>query len=172
MRTRALTLLDLQTYIIDIYQCYKDNPQILDAQSPYFIDTPQQVQELLIPYIEVNDSMIRGIFDDKEQYLYGIVLFDIMRVTPDGSSCEIHIATAKPIWGKILIDTYKQMLNEVIFDSMYCMIPANCVLAIRIAKAIGFKKTGYIPKAIPYVNSKKQIKMYDLQIYSLQKGKL
>lgn len=127
MKTRALTLLDLQTYMIDIYQCYKDNPQIIDAQSPYSIATPQQVQELLIPYIEVNDSMIKGIFDDKEQYLFGIVMFDVMRITPDGSSCEIHIATAKPIWGKMLIDTYKQMLDELIFDNLYCSIPANCV---------------------------------------------
>ncbi len=171
MKTRALTLQDLQTYIIDIYQCYKDNPQIMDLQTPCPVDTPQQVQDFLIPYIEVDDSMVEGIFDDKEQYLYGIVIFDNMRITPECSTCEVHIATAKPIWGKMLMDAYREMLHKLIFDNFYCMIPSNCVLAIRLAKAVGFKKTGYIPKALPYINSKNQLKMYDLQIYSLQRRK-
>lgn len=169
MKTRKLSLVDLQIYMLDIYQCYKDNPMILDVQSPYSLATPLEVVEFLAGFIEVDDSMIKGIFDDKEEYLYGIVIFDNMRITPNCSTCEIHIATAKPIWGKILTDTYKQMIEETVFDNLYCMIPANCVLAIRVAKAVGFKKTGYIPKALPYINSKKELRMYDLHIYSLQR---
>lgn len=172
MKTRALTLGDLQVYSNDIFNCYKDNPMILDAQSPYSLDTPLAVQEFLAGYIEVDDSMIKGVFDDREEFLYAIVIFDNMRITPDGNTCEVHIASSKSVWGRMLINIYKGMIRESIFDNMYCMIPANCVLAIRVARQVGFNKTGYIPRALPYKNSKGLIKMYDLHIYSLEKGDL
>ena len=47
MKTRALTLGDLQVYSNDIFNCYKDNPMILDAQRPYSLDTHLAVQEFL-----------------------------------------------------------------------------------------------------------------------------
>lgn len=172
MKTRALTLSDLQIYANDIFTCYKDNPMILDAQSPYSLDTPLSVQEFLAGYIEVDDSMIKGIFDNKEEFLYGIVIFDNMRITPDASTCEIHIASSKSVWGRMLINIYRDMIRECLFNNLYCMIPENCVLAIRVARQVGFRKTGYIPKALPYKNRNNEIKMYDLHIYSLEKDKL
>lgn len=55
------------------------------------------------------------------------------------------------------------------FNVLYCEIPSIAVNAIRMAKAMGFKKTGYIPTALPYVNSKGEEKLYDIQILTMEK---
>ena len=87
------------------------------------------------------------------------------------SSAEVHIATSKAIWGKMVLGIYKEILEYSIFSNLYCMIPQNCVLAIGMAKRMGFKKTGYIPKALPYRNRKNELRLYDLQIFSMEKNK-
>lgn len=156
---------ELELYLDDIVECYKDNPQILDSQSPYCLTNKEGAMVFLSSYVNSKDSMVIGIVDDREEFLYGLILFDNIRMA-DKKSAECHIVASKQVWGKIILDIYKDALNSSVFDVLYCMIPANCVLAIRIAKQLGFKKTGYIPKVIPYINVKGIERLYDLQVYS------
>lgn len=168
MKYRPIEQKDLELYIDDIISCYKDNPMIFDLQCPYSMSTYQGAETFLGSFVDSKDSIVLGIFDEREEYLYGIVIFDNIRMTQT-STAEVHIATSKAIWGKIVLDMYKEILEYSLFSSLYCMIPQNCVLAIGMAKRMGFKKTGYIPKALPYKNKKGEVHLYDIQIFSMEK---
>lgn len=168
MKHRQITTEDLHRYVEDIISCYKDNPMIFDCQCPYSMSTPLGVEAFLGSYVDSRDSSVIGIFDDKEEYLYGIIIFDNIR-TAQTTSAEVHIATAKALWGKMILDIYKDIIKYSIFDNLYCMIPQNCVLAIGMVKRLGFKKTGYIPKALPYRNRNNELILYDIQVYSLER---
>lgn len=168
MKHRILTNSDLEKYLDDIIECYKDNPQILDSQNPYCLSNRDGARLFVGSFINAEDSLVMGVFDNKEDNLYGVVIFDRIRMA-DKRSAEVHIASSRQVWGRIIFDIYKDILNTCIFDVLYCQIPQNCVLAIGLVKRLGFKKTGYIPKAIPYVNIKGIERLYDLQIYSIEK---
>ena len=170
MKHRPLEQKDLELYTDDIISCYKDNPTIFDVQCPYSMGTPQGVKTFLGSFVDSKDSIVLGIFDDREDYLYGVVIFDNIRMAQT-SSADVHIATSKAIWGRMVLGIYKEILEYSIFSNLYCMIPQNCVLAIGMAKRMGFKKTGYIPKALPYRNRKNELRLYDLQIFSMEKNK-
>ena len=143
---------------------------IFDLQCPYSMSTYQGVKTFLGSFVDSKDSIVLGIFDEREEYLYGIVIFDNIRMAQT-STAEVHIATSKAIWGKIVLDMYKEILEYSLFSNLYCMIPQNCVLAIGMAKRMGFKKTGYIPKALPYKNRKGEVYLYDIQIFSMEKNR-
>ena len=162
MKYRQLTLEDCKKYSEDIIKCYSDCHLIFDSQSP--------INDMFKPYflggfVDADDALALGIFDDDEEYLYGMVIFDNIRFA-NKSCAEVHIVTDKAIWGKKLRDIYNKILLGSIFDTLYCQVPSIAVNVIAICKRLGFKKTGYIPDALPYVNSKGEEKMYDLQIYT------
>ncbi|MBQ2350087.1 MAG: hypothetical protein II393_02305 [Cytophagales bacterium] len=169
MITSILKEEDLEIYRDDIYQAYKDNPQVADEQCPGYENTPECCVEYLRMFITATDSMVMGIFDEEKEFLYGVIIFDNIRLTEDGNSSEVHIATSRDIWGKDFLDIYRDIIDKNFFDVLYCIIPAKCRPAIGLCKSLGFKKTGYIPKAIPYKTIKGEIKMYDKLIYTLQK---
>lgn len=170
MKYRPIEQKDLELYIDDIISCYKDNPMIFDLQCPYSMSTYLGVKTFLGSFVDSRDSIVLGIFDEREEYLYGVVIFDNIRMA-QASTAEVHIATSKTIWGKIVLDIYKEILEYSLFSNLYCMIPQNCVLAIGMAKRMGFKKTGYIPKALPYKNRKGEVYLYDIQIFSMEKNR-
>lgn len=170
MKHRLIEQKDLELYIDDIISCYKDNTMIFDLQCPYSMSTYQGVKTFLGSFIDSKDSIVLGIFDEREEYLYGVVIFDNIRMAQT-STAEVHIATSKAIWGKMVLDIYKEILEYSLFSNLYCMIPQNCVLAIGMAKRMGFKKTGYIPKALPYKNRKGEVYLYDIQIFSMEKNR-
>ena len=163
MKYRQLTLDDCNKYSQDIIKCYEDCHLIFDSQNP--IKTNISKPYFVGGFVIADDSLVLGIFDDKEQFLYGVVIFDNIRFA-NKSCAEVHIVTSKEIWGRKIRDIYTQILQGCIFDTLYCQVPSIAVNVIAICKRLGFKKTGYIPDALPYVNSKGEEKMYDLQIYS------
>lgn len=166
MKYRTLTEKDCFTYRKDIIKCYKDCHLIFDSQSP--IPQDYEYHELLRGFVNAKDSLVYGIFDSDEYYLYGIVIFDNIRIA-DKSGAEVHIVTDKAIWGKKIKNIYGEMLQGCIFDTLYCQIPTIAVHTIALCKRLGFKKTGYIPDILPYVNAKGEEKMYDLQIYTYRR---
>lgn len=173
MNVRALTLYDVQRFEDDIIQCYLDNLQIQDSQCPVNFTNRDEVIDYLFGYIEDSKSFVTGIFDKDEEYLFGLVIYDGVRMTDDGNSAELHLVTCKDMWGKDFLDVYKDMLSGTIFDTLYCLIPSYCRPVIGLIKKLGFKKTGYVPKVLPYKNLKGQEKMYDVLIYSWRKdGKI
>ena len=161
MKHRVLRQNDCAQYSDDLFQCFKDNPQILDEESIDYFESLEKSVNYVEDLIGSPDSMVVGIFDDDEEFLYGIVIFDQMRFSKDGNSAQLHIAISKDIWGKDFLDVYREMIHNSRFDVMYCMIPAKCRATIGFVKTLGFKKTGYIPKAIPYKDRNGKIKMYD-----------
>lgn len=168
LKYRHLRDIDLIKYAKDLARCYADNHLILDEQACINLDTIERVQDFLLGFIESKDSMVVGIFDSREQILFGIVIFDNMRIA-DSSCAEVHIAVSKELWGKLTRNIFTQMLRECGFDVLYCQIPKIAVRAISMCKCLGFKKTGYIPKALPYTNSKGETKMYDINFYVYQR---
>lgn len=162
MKYRNLKIEDCQMYRNDIIKCYNDCHLIFDSQSP--IPQDFDLAYFLSTFIVATDSIVLGIFDDKEEYLYGLVIFDNIRFA-NKSCAEVHIITDRAIWGKKIKDIYNQILEGCILDTLYCQVPTIAVNVIAICKRLGFRKTGYIPDALPYVNSKGEEKMYDIQIY-------
>ena len=117
----------------------------------------------------INVSNVNAnIFDDEEEFLYGLVIFDNIRMA-NKASAQVHIVNDKSIFGKKVRDIYKHIIETCGFDILYAEIPSIAVHAIGMCKRLGFKKTGYIPEALPYVNSKGIEQMYDIQIWSLIK---
>ena len=168
MHYRTLKRHDVFEHDEDILKCYQDNKLILDSQNPLYIDSIPSAIEFLLGYVEGEDSMVVGIFDDCEIYLYGLVIFDNMRCV-DKFVSEVHIAITKEIWGKKVKEILDDMLEHCLFDVIYCTIPQIAVHAIAMVKRMRFKKTGYIPCALPYVNSKGEEKLYDLNIFCYRK---
>lgn len=163
MKYRKLEVEDVNKYAQDIDKIYKDCHLIFDSQNSIPNRMPMWV--FVDSFVDSPESMALGIFDDDEQYLYGLVIFDNIRFA-NKSCAEVHIVTDKAIWGKKLRDIYSKIMQGCIFDTLYCQIPSIAVSAIAICKRLGFKKTGYIPDALPYVNSRGEERMYDLQIYT------
>lgn len=168
MHYRTLKRKDVIEYGEDILKCYEDNKLIFDSQNPILIDNVHSAMEFLLGYVEGLDSMVVGIFDDCELYLYGIVIYDNMR-NVDKFVSEVHIAITKEIWGRKVKAILDDMLDRCLFDVIYCTIPQIAVNAIHMVKRMGFKKTGYIPCALPYINSKGEEKLYDLNIFCYRK---
>lgn len=167
MRYRKLQLEDLFNYGKDILHCYECNHFVLDEQSFIVPDL-----DFIRGFLDAPDSMIIGLFDNNEKYLYGLIIFDNIRFGNKGESCaEVHIINDKAIWGKKVRDLYTEVLNNSIFSTIYCMIPQIAVAPIALCKRLGFKKTGYIPKALPYTNSRGEENMYDINIMCWRKEK-
>ena len=170
MKFRTLNHGDIYTYRNDIFKCYNDCKLILDSQSIININCPQDAEDFIHGFAEAKDSDVWGIFDDNEEYLYGLIIFDNIRFC-NKSCAQVHIVNDKAIWGHKIRDIYKDIINSTIFDTLYCEIPSIAVHPIAMCKRLGFKKTGYIPDALPYANSKGEEKMYDLQIYTWRRDK-
>ena len=168
MHDRVLDIDDLYKYCNDALVCYQDNRLIFDSQNPILIDDFDSMYGFLHSYITSPDSMVVGIFDDHEDFLYGLVIFDNMRCV-DKFVAEVHIAISKEVWGKPIKEVFDRMLKNVLFDVIYCTIPQIAVRAIGMVKRMGFKKTGYIPCALPYINAKGEEKLYDLNIFTYRK---
>ncbi len=170
MKTRYLTLNDLENFMDDIVKACRDNPQITDYQGYLKLDNEVEIIQACINYIEAKDSLVEGIFDNKEEYLFGFIVYDNIRLTDDGNSAELHLCTSKDIWGTDFITIYKGILSYTLFDVLYALVPAKCRTTIAFMKKLGFKKTGYIPKSIPYVTAKNEVKMFDQLIYVWEKN--
>lgn len=168
MKFRKLTIKDCEKYKDDLFSCYKTNHLILDNQNNICINTPVSACHFVQSFIEASDSTVTGIFDDQEKYLYGIVIFDNIRFG-EKSCAEVHIVNDKSIFGKRVRDIYNDIINSLPFNTIYCMIPSIAVHPIAICKKLGFKKTGYIPDALPYTNSLGEEKMYDIQIWTYRR---
>lgn len=169
MLVRTLKIEDLDIYRDDINQCYSDNPQVTDIQNPLNFSKEDERIRFLESYIRDIESFVDGIFDDEQEYLYGIIIYEGIRLTNDGNSAQVHILISRDMWGKNYLDVYKELINSSMFDVLYAMIPSCCRGATTLCKRLGFKKTGYVPKALPYKNIKGEVKMFDELIYSLQK---
>lgn len=165
MRTRYLKNEDLIKYKGDITQCYLDNLQIMDSQSPLDFTKEEDIISYIYPLIDGLESAVMGIFDDNEEYLFGLIVYDGIRLTEDGNAAQLHLASCKEMWGSEFISVYEEELRVSMFNTLYCMIPSYCRSIISLIKKLGFKKTGYIPKALPYTNLKGKTKMYDELIY-------
>lgn len=168
MKFRTLNHGDVYLYRNDIYKCYKDCNLIFDSQNIIDIKDAQDAENFIHNFVDAKDSTVMGILSDSEEFLYGIVIFDNIRFA-NKSCAQIHIVTDKAIWGRKIKDIYTELLNGCIFDTLYCEIPSIAVHPIAMCRRLGFKKTGYIPEALPYVNSNGEEKMYDLQIYTYRK---
>lgn len=168
MHYRSLKRSDAFKYCEDLLKCYQDNRLIMDCQNPISIDTERRATEFILGYIEGKDSIVVGIFDDRETYLYGIVIFDNIR-NVDKFVSEVHIAITRELWGRKVKSILDDMLDKCLFDVIYCTIPQIAVNAIAMVRRMKFKKTGYIPCALPYINSKGEEKLYDLNIFCYRK---
>ena len=169
MKTRYLTLDDLENFREDIVEACKDNPQITDYQGFLDLNNDDDIINTCRLYITSKDSSVEGIFDNREDYLFGFIVYDNMRLTDDGNSAELHLCTSKDIWGTDFLAIYKGILKHVIFDVLSAIVPSRCRTTIAFMKKLGFNKTGYIPKSIPYVTSKGEVKMFDQLIYTWEK---
>lgn len=169
MKFRTIDIQDSFEYSQDIYKIYKDCPLIFDSQNPVNIDTIRDCTSFIRGFIIAKDSDVWGIFDDNEEYLYGLIIFDNIRFC-NKSCAQVHIVNDKAIWGHKIRDIYREIINSTIFDTLYCEIPSIAVHPIAMCKRLGFKKTGYIPDALPYINSNGEEKMYDLQIYTWRRN--
>ena len=168
MKYRQIKEQDLFKFAQDIKSCYNSCHLVFDDQNPLKDLNTEGLLNFLKGYIEAEDSTVVGILDDEEKYLYGIIIFDNIRMGVKNSA-EVHIVNDRSIWGHRIKDIYKQVIHCSIFDILYAEIPAIAVGAIGMCRRLGFKKTGYIPSIAPYTNSKGEEKMYDVQIWSLVK---
>ena len=170
MKYRTLYHGDLFVYRSDIFKCYHDCNLIFDSQNVIDIKDEHDSENLLHGFVEAKDSLVLGILDDKEEFLFGIIIFDNIRFA-NKSCAQVHIVTDRAIWGRKIKDIYTEILKVSIFDTLYCEIPSIAVHPIAMCKRLGFKKTGYIPDALPYKNAQGEEKMYDLQIYTYRRNK-
>lgn len=171
MKHRVLTLQDIETYAEDIFLTYLDNKLIFDSQNAYSVTDVDTAKVFLRVYVDSPESMVIGIFDNDEEHLYGIVIYDGIRICGSKSCAEAHIAARRNVWGMLILTIYKKLLAESIYTTIFCKIPTIAVHAIRIAKKLGFKKTGYIPDNLPYVNSRGEERMYDTIILTYRRDK-
>lgn len=170
MKYRLITAGDCYKYRNDIFQAYESCHLIFDSQNPYKPETIEECCNYIAEYATSNDSIVYGVFDDNEDYLYGIVIFDNIRATKENSCAEVHIVNDKSIFGRKIRGVYEDLIIACGIDNLYVQVPSIAVHSIALCKRLGFKKTGYIPKALPYVNSVGEEKMYDIQIFSYNKG--
>lgn len=171
MHTRFLTREDIRKYEDDLAMCYSDNLQIMDDECEVDFTNRDELLDYLFGLMDNNYSAIQGIFDDEEDFLFGVIIYDSIRLTDDGNSAQLHLATCKEMWGKDYLYIYQEELKKTFFDVLYCMVPAFCRPVIGLLKKLDFEKTGYVPKALPYTNSKGITKMHDELIYVYQRRK-
>lgn len=164
MKYRKINVEDLYKYGNDIIKCYESNNLVFDSQNPL---TPSV--EFLQGFVEAPDSIVVGILSDDDKFLYGLVIFDNIRFGIGGSCAEVHIVNDRAIWGHKIRDIYREMIDNCEFSVLYCQIPSIAVAALALCKRLGFKKTGYIPRALPYINNKGEERLYDIQIMSLER---
>lgn len=170
MKHRILQKSDVWNYGDDLLSMYQTNRLVIDSQSPLDLSNRDSVCEFIEPFVTSNDSMVVGIFDEQEKYLYGIVIFDNIRFDEVNSCAQIHIVNDKSIFGKKVRNIYGEIIESMPFTTLYCEIPSIAVHAIAVCKRAGFKKTGYIPLALPYKNIKGEEKLYDLQIFTYRRS--
>lgn len=168
MKYRQMKEQDLFKFAQDIKSCYDSCHLVFDDQNPLKGLNTEGLLLFLKDYIEADDSSITAILDDDEKFLYGIIIFDNIRMGVKNSA-QVHIVNDRSIWGHRIKDIYKQIIYCSIFDILYAEIPAIAVGAIGMCRRLGFKKTGYIPSIAPYTNSKGEEKLHDMQIWSLIK---
>lgn len=170
MKYRNLIKEDVKRYLDDIVSCYNSNKFILDSQSPLDFLNPENLYNFILGFIEAEDSMVTGLFDDKEQFLYGLVIFDSIRFGQDcKAAAEVHIAVDRTAFGKLTFELLKEMQRDCVFTTLFCHIPDIANRAIRLVKALDFKKTGYIPSCLPYTNLKGVEDLHDVQIWTYNK---
>lgn len=168
MKYRQLKEQDLFKFTQDIKSCYNSCHLIFDDQNPLKGLNTEGLLLFLKSYIEADDSSITAILDDEEKFLYGIIIFDNIRMGVKNSA-QVHIVNDRSIWGHRIKDIYKQIIQCSIYNILYAEIPSIAVGAIGMCKRLGFKKTGFIPSIAPYTNSRGEEKVHDMQIWSLVK---
>lgn len=170
MKYLQLTSTDIDLYRDDIFSCYNSNKFIFDSQN-YLLDSDMEgLTEFLKNFITAPDSMVVGLFDNDNNFLYGIVIFDSIRFgTGNLLTAEVHIAVDRKAFGKLTLNLLKQLRDECGFTTLFCHIPDIANRAIGLCKRLGFKKTGYIPNCLPYINLKGEEKLHDVQIWVYNK---
>lgn len=164
--------INLSRYQDDIVKCFTDNKLIFDSQHRLNNNSNKDdILNYVYSFIQQKDCLAYGLFDNNKQFLYGLVLFENMRFGENANCAQAHIALSKLIWGETSSKVLEGILKDCIFDVVYCQIPSRAVPAIRLAKKLGFKKTGYVPKCIPYVNSEGREILYDLYTLTWRKCK-
>ena len=161
---------DIRIYRDDIYSCYNSNKFIFDSQN-YLLDANLDgLSEFLEGFITSPDSMVVGLFDDNRNFLYGIVIFDSIRFGQlNLATAEVHIAVDRKAFGKLTLDLLRHLRDECGFTTLFCHIPDIANRAIGLCKRLEFKKTGYIPNCLPYINLKGEEKLHDVQIWTYNK---
>lgn len=164
---------DIKTYQDDIYSCYNSNKFIFDSQN-YLIDSDLEgLTEFLEGFTTSPDSMAVGLFDNNKNFLYGIVIFDSIRFgIHNFATAEVHIAVDRKAFGKLTFELLKQLRDECNFTTLFCHIPDIANRAIGLCKRLGFKKTGYIPNCLPYINLRGEEKLHDVQIWTYNKANI
>lgn len=168
MHFRQLKEEDCVKYAHDIFSCYQTNHLILDNQNCICLDTETKASHFIRDFVNAPDSYVLGVFDDVEKFLYGLVIVDCMRFGKK-SCAEVHITNDKSMFGLKVRKLYERIRDALPFDTLYCQIPSIAVHPIAIVKHLGFKKTGYIPDALPYTNAMGEENMYDIQIWTLRR---
>lgn len=167
---RELTDIDIDLYRDDIYSCYNSNKFIFDSQNYLLKSSVEELADFLKGYVRAVDSIVVGLFDDNNTFLYGIVIFDSIRFGINNlATAEVHIAVDRKAFGKLTLDLLKQLRDECGFTTLFCHIPDIANRAIGLCKRLGFKKTGYIPNCLPYVNLNREEKLHDVQIWVYNK---
>lgn len=162
MHYRSLSYKDLYIYKESLFTAFKDNCLILDEQNELHLDNSIELCKFLAKYIEAKDSLLIGLFDEGQNR--GYVILDNIRISEENSCAQVHLAVSKSLRGKKALQILKDIRDNSNLDMFYCEIPSIAIHAINICKKLGFKKTGYIPKNLPYTNALGQKKMYDTYI--------
>ncbi len=154
----------------DIVSCYNSNKFVFDSQNSICC-TSEGLIAFLKTFTESPDSIVVGLFDDNYNFLYGLVIFDNIRFDGKGvkSVAEVHIAVDRSAFGKLTFKLLEDLRDECSFTTLFCHIPDIANRAIGLCKKLGFKKTGYIPNCLPYINLKGEEKLHDVQIWTYNK---
>lgn len=168
MKFKELTIGDVVEFAPDILKCYNDCSLIFDSQNPIKLYDTTDVIDFLSNFVLGKDSEVIGIISDSEEFLYGVIIFDNIRFA-NKSCAQCHIINDKAIWGRKVKGLYEKILGDYKLDTIYCEIPSCAPHVIAMCKRLGFKKTGYIPEALPYRNLQGIAKMYDILIYTYQR---
>lgn len=162
---------DIKKYKDDIHSCYSSNKFIFDSQNYLSSLDSEELLEFLCGFVTSPDSIVIGLFNNNKDFLYGLVIFDCIRFGVNSlSAAEVHIAVDRKAFGKLTFDVLKQLRDECNFTTLFCHIPDIANRAIGLCKRLGFKKTGYIPSCLPYVNLRGEEKLHDIQIWTYNKS--
>lgn len=169
MKYRILEQIDTQKFKEDIFKCFKDNRTLFfDELNPHAVEDSNLASYYLSTFIDTPDDMVMGIFDNDEKYLYGIIIFQEIRMGVR-TSAKVHCLLSKTLWGKKSKTLCKGIINESIFNVLYCEIPGYAYRTITFVKSLGFRKTGYIPRVVPYTALNKTGIMHDIFVFTLER---